>query len=136
MGYIKEKKNASLGYLCSDIKNEGIIIYEKNIAPKNYLYYFINNKNEVYENEKGVMKCKGIYKKALFHQLFINETHDKPIEFDGLKRKHVSLTKNDVENGVGYFSIVSNTNSRTYNKTKWDGMDFKDNVWYPKGYKI
>jgi len=32
MGYIKTKKEAKLGYLCSDIKNEGIIISENNLA--------------------------------------------------------------------------------------------------------
>ena len=35
-GLIKTKKEAELGYLCSDIKNEGVILKEVNLAPKTY----------------------------------------------------------------------------------------------------
>lgn len=34
LGYIKSKKDSQLGYLCSDIDHEGVIISEKNLAPK------------------------------------------------------------------------------------------------------
>jgi hypothetical protein len=37
-GYIKSKENSSLGFLCSDIDNEGIIINELNLAPKVNMY--------------------------------------------------------------------------------------------------
>jgi hypothetical protein len=133
LGYIKDKQNASLGFLCSDIKNEGVIFYEKNIAPKNYYYCYVDNNGDIYENNKGVMKCKGIYKKALKHSLFIDEK-EQELLFDGLKRKHINLTKADKEKGINHFSIISNMNKRTYNKTKWEGMNFDNNTWYPKNF--
>ena len=34
LGYIKPKSESQLGYLCADIDDEGIIINEKNLAPK------------------------------------------------------------------------------------------------------
>jgi len=60
MGYIKPKSECQLGYLCSDIDDEGLIIKEKNIGPKCYLYEFINNKGEIKLNDDAVMKCKSI----------------------------------------------------------------------------
>lgn len=53
-GYIKDKANSELGFLCSDIKNEGIIIWEKNLAPKTYNYEYIDNKTKSsYINKYG-----------------------------------------------------------------------------------
>ena len=42
---IKSKEDASLGYLFSDIDNDGIIFYENNLTPKTYFYEYIDNKN-------------------------------------------------------------------------------------------
>ena len=56
MGMIKTKKEASLGYLCSDIDNEGVIIYENNLAPKTYFYEYIDN--EIFDKDKGTKKVK------------------------------------------------------------------------------
>ena len=61
LGMIKTKHEASLGYLCSDIDNEGIIIYENNLAPKTYIYEYIDNQNDVYDKNKGLntIECGG-----------------------------------------------------------------------------
>ena len=38
-----------------------MIFYEKNLGPKNYIYKYINNENQI----NTVMKTKGIPKKQL-----------------------------------------------------------------------
>ena len=38
-----------------------MIFYEKNLGPKNYIYKYINDNNEI----KTVMKTKGILKKRI-----------------------------------------------------------------------
>lgn len=161
LGMIETKKNASLGYLCSDIKNEGIIIFENNIAPKMYYYESIDNKNDLKLKDLGTMKAKGIpcfdkskplknekdelifdangnitYKRLLTSNLYLNDYSDKDKEltFGGLKRKHRTLTKTDIENGLNHFSIVNNTQTRTFNKTTWTGFDLINNNYYPRGY--
>jgi len=133
-GLIKPKNEASLGYLCSDINNEGVIILEHNLAPKTYTYSYIDNKNEIYDKENGAMKAKGIPKRCLDYKIYDDyETRD-PVKFSGLRRKHLNLTKADIKNGVNLFSIVNNTQQRTFNKTNWGGMILKDNKYFPHGY--
>jgi hypothetical protein len=136
MGYIKEKSNAQLGYLCSDIKNEGLIFYEKNHAPKTYKYDYIDNKGDIKENKSGVMKCKGIPKRCLTEDLYEADAPTE-VEFDGLQKKHKNLTMKDKDNGVAHFSIINTQQKRTFNKTSWSGMTFNeaDQQWYPIGYK-
>ena len=51
-------RNGELGYLSNYILKNGMIFYEKNLGPKNYIYKYINNENEI----KTVMKTKGIPK--------------------------------------------------------------------------
>src|SRR3982751_1875362 len=85
LGYIRSKSDSQLGYLCSDIDGEGIIISEKNLAPKTYKHEYITNNDELFTNDKGVKKCKGIPKKCLKSEYY---DADKPVEveFDGLKK--------------------------------------------------
>jgi hypothetical protein len=163
LGYVKDKKTAELGYLCSDIKNEGIIINEINLAPKSYKYEYINNKNEVKDNNNAVFKCKGIpkhdkskpiyddkgnltfdkdgeinYKKLLTAELYDmeNKNVDRKCTFSGLRKKHINLTKHDKEINLNHFSIVNNVQTREFMKNEWTGMIFKDNLYYPKGYEF
>jgi hypothetical protein len=134
-GLIKPKSEASLGYLCSDVDNEGLIIYENNLAPKTYFYEYIDNNNKIADKENGTMKGKGIPKKVLKHNMY-SDYKEKPqvVEFSGLRRKHKNLTKSDIENKLPYFSIINNTQTRQFMKNEWGGMIFKDNKYYPKGY--
>ena len=137
LGMIKSKEDASLGYLCSDIDNEGIIIYENNLAPKTYVYEYIDNKNDVYDKDKGTKKGKGIPKKCLNNNMYNDyKNKEQIVEFSGLRKKHTNLTKGDIEKGVKLFSIVNNTQTRTFMKSEWKGMDLVDNKYYPKGYKF
>ncbi len=62
MGQILPKEKCKVGFLCSDIKNEEVIINEMNIAPKCYMYEYINNKNELMIEDKATLKCEGIPK--------------------------------------------------------------------------
>ena len=59
---------------------------------------------------------------------------DEDAVVDGLKKKHCKLTKKDIEKGINYFSIVNNHQTRTFNKSEWTNMMFKDNVWLPYGF--
>ena len=55
-GYIVPKDNAKLGYMCSDIDDEGVIIHEKNLAPKTYCYQYLTNKNKLAIDDLVTMK--------------------------------------------------------------------------------
>jgi hypothetical protein len=135
LGYVKEKKDAKLGYLCSDIKNEGLIFYEKNLQPKVYMYEYIDNKGEIKEKECATMKCKGIKKTCLTYDLYYEEKQ-KELEFDGLQKKHKNLTHADVEAGVKHFSVINKHQKRTFNKSSWHGMAYDDKTkeWFPHNY--
>ena len=136
LGMIKSKDEASLGYLCSDIDNEGIIIYENNLAPKTYFYEYIDNKNDIYDKNKATTKGKGIPKKCLNYNMYNNyKDKEQKVEFSGLRKKHINLTKADITKGVHLFSIVNNTQTRTFMKSEWKGMDLINNKYYPKGFK-
>ena len=128
-GLIKTKQEAKLGYLCSDIKNEGVILKEINLAPKTYLYESIGNQDDI----KTTMKCKGIPKKHLKEIDY--ECHGRQIEFCGLKKKTTKLTKEDREKGIALFSVCNSKQTRTFMKNVWTNMTFKDNQYYPFGYE-
>jgi hypothetical protein len=137
LGMIKSKEDSSLGYLCSDIKNEGVIISENNLAPKTYFYEYIDNKNELHIRENGTTKGKGIPQKCLDYKMYSKYTEsEQKITFSGLRKKNINLTKADIKNGVGLFSIVNNTQTRTFMKSNWKGMDLIDNKFYPKGFQF
>jgi hypothetical protein len=57
------------------------------------------------------------------------------VEFSGLRKKHLNLTKADVKKNVPLFSIVNNTQTRTFMKNDWQGMALIENNFYPKGYE-
>ena len=135
LGYGKEKKKAKLGYLCSDIKNEGLIFYEKNIAPKCYTYSYIDNTGMIKENDNAVMKSKGIPKKCLKNEYYMEEYGE--VEFSSLQKKHKNLTQADKEAGVKNFSVINKTQTRTFNKNNWQGMQFDKQTgeWLPYGYE-
>jgi hypothetical protein len=59
---------------------------------------------------------------------------EKPqvVEFSGLRRKHKNLTKSDIEKNLPYFSIINNKQTRTFMKSEWGGMIFKDNKYFQK----
>src|ERR1700722_15372195 len=86
LGYIKSKSESELGYLCSDLDDKGIIIQEKNLAPKSYYYEYINSKDEVKIKENSTMKYKGIPKKCLKYKYY-EEEEAIEVAFDGLKKK-------------------------------------------------
>lgn len=132
-GMIKEKKESKLGYLCSDIDNEGIIFNEINLAPKCYMYEYINNKGEIKEEDMATMKCKGIVKKKLRAELYKQEKKEE-LEFVSLRKKHNKLTSKDEEKGIDHFSIVQTIQKRTFNNSAWQGMDLVGNEWFPKNY--
>ncbi len=182
LGYIKSKNESKLGYLCADINDEGIITKEINLAPKTYIYEYIDKNNYLNgdtpkkrkkENDKiqkirekseniiepddnddikvekqnriekeikdlfvGTMKSKGIPKKCLKFDMYENYENEKQIcKFSGLKRIHKRITSKQREIGIHHFSIINNTQTRTFMAKNWDGFDFKDNQFYPKGYK-
>ena len=128
-GLIKTKKDATLGFLCSDIKNEGFIIDESNLAPKTYIYTYIDSTGKI----DTTYKCKGIPKKDLKKLDF--EKHGRVIPFDSLKKK-IKLTLADRENGVTMFSVCKNKQTRTFMKSEWKGMTYVDNEFYPLGYNF
>tara|TARA_R110002051_G_scaffold3679_2_gene19829 strand:+ start:286 stop:3519 length:3234 start_codon:yes stop_codon:yes gene_type:complete len=124
-GLIDDNK---LGYCSNDIKEEGLIIKEINIAPKVYLYEYITNKGEI----KTTMKCKGIPKNFLQKE-FYSSKEMKPLklykedEKGRLKKiSFKSFSKSDVNEGLTPLSIVVRPMTRTFNKSKWEGAEIDE----------
>jgi hypothetical protein len=132
-GYIVDKAGAKMGYLCSDIKNEGLIISAKYFSPKCYAYEYIDSEGKTCLKNDATMKTKGIPKACLDYDLF--EKGDAAVvKFDGLKRMRANIGAKDKAKGVTAFSIVNATTQRTWNKSTWQGMDKKGDEWFPKGH--
>lgn len=124
LGYIKKKSESKLGYLCSDIADEGLIISEINNGPKCYTYDYINIKNDVIAKEDAIKKCKGIPKKELRYEMYVNDA-PTPVSFEGLRKKHIRLNKKDKE--IGLLHSVSLTHILTELLEKQSGQ-----VWLIK----
>ena len=77
-----------------------------------------------------------IYEGLLSNNLYENYSECEPVKFSGLRKKNINLTKGDIDKGVKLFSIVNNSQTRTFMKSEWKRMDFIDNKYYPKGYKF
>lgn len=138
-GLINEGEEDRLGFLTNDLPDNSIIIREINLGPKAYYYEYIDENNNVYMYQDGVCKMKGIPKKYLDSSLYedeINETFgnmfsEKEISFNSLKKVGLKIVKG---NEGGYFSISNQTQTRTFNKTFWRGMDLIGNDYYPKHF--
>ncbi len=135
LGYIKSKDEAQLGDLTNDIDDEGLIYYEKNLAPKSYNYEYINDNGQIFDNKKSVIKMKGIGKKYLTKEMFdIEKPH--VVKTEGLKKKNKKLNSKDVENGIDYFSVINYEQDKTFYKTQFAPERFINNEWFPVSYKI
>jgi len=151
-GLIKDKNNSKLGYLCSDIKKEGLIIKEINLGPKNYMYEYITNDNKIHRCEDATMKCKGINfdavkfdkndlrtqngnenKKEKIAELYEKEQH-QTMYYTSLKKVHKKISSQDRSNGVENFSIKDITCERTFNKNPFTNMIIKNNLFLPFDY--
>ena len=123
-----------LGQISNDCKEEGKILFEVNLAPKLYMYYYINQLGEF----KTVMKSKGIPYHTLFEELFLNETpttlhftnNFKKVSTRKIdirdKEKNIITDRNELEN----FDIVKVEMERTFLKSDWQGMSLEDNIFY------
>lgn len=121
-----------LGMLSDDAKG-GKIFKEINLAPKLYMYLCLMPNGEI----KTVMKSKGIPTNYLTEKLFIEadelDDEDKCIMMTS-RLKKIGLGRNLQLDWRKYdaFNILSIDMERTFYKTKWEGMDLKDNLWFPK----
>ena len=106
-----------------------MIFYEKNLGPKNYIYKYINNENQI----NTVMKTKGIPKKQLKEEYYNNESGD--VKFNTMKKIKFYVTSREEKNGHTYLSIYNYDMKRTFNKTEWRGRELKGNLYHPIGYK-
>ena len=59
LGVVRDDKE-KLGYLSNDIDDDALIINEKALGPKCYMYEYINRKGEIKIYHNSTMKCKGI----------------------------------------------------------------------------
>lgn len=137
-GYAVKKEDSSLGIMCSDIDNEGIILKEINLCPKNYLYESLDNLGKFDDTEK----CKGIPKdclrKSLYYSVEKDNTFNEKIEMPNrLKKYNISIPKQLKTHGVEHYSIISVDMKRKFNKTKWEGFNLVDGCYYyPHGHRI
>ena len=146
-GLCLPKDDAKLGYMCSDIKKEGIILNARFLAPKCKAYEFINNENGLFIGDNAGITSKGIpvydpkYKNTDYkedHRLLRFEDYDKNepkvCEFNGLKKNGNKLNNTDIEKNVEMFSITNVNQNRTFLLNQWGGFDLKYNKFYPKQY--
>ena len=124
-GLIDDNK---LGYCSNDIKEEGLIIKEINIAPKVYLYEYITNKGEI----KTTMKCKGIPRKFLMKKDYTSKEM-RPMKLYGEdekgRLKKISLktiSQSEISKGLNPLSIIVKPMTRTFNKSKWEGAELDE----------
>lgn len=127
LGLCVPKSEAKLGYLCSDIDGEGLIISEKNVGPKNYTYTYTNDKNKI----DTTRKCKGIPQKKLTDEMYENESGTA--KYLSFQKKHTKLNSVDKSKNLTPFSIVKkDETARDFNKTQYSGMRFDGiNDWFP-----
>ena len=101
------------------------------------MYEYIQNDNKLCIKDNATKKAKGIPRKCLTYDMYHKyEDEEQIVEFSGLKRKHKNLTKSDINNKVDYFSIVNNSQTRTFMKNNWEGFKLVGNLYYPKGYSF
>ena len=106
-----------------------MIFYEKNLGPKNYIYKYINNENQI----NTVMKTKGIPKKQLKEEYYNNEIGK--VKFITMKKIKFHVTSREEKKGHSYLSIYNYKMKRTFNLNQWNGRELKGNIYYPIGYK-
>ena len=143
-GLINEGEEDKLGMLTNDIDDDSIIIREINISPKCYYYEYIDKYGRLHINDDGELKCKGIAKEYLNSELYENEVNEtfgslfseKEITFTSIKKIGTTLTKKNKKDGLGYFNITEQTQTRTFSKTSWGGMILKGEMYYPFGYNF
>lgn len=136
LGFIKDKKNAELGYLCNDIDNNGLIIKEKNLGPKSYMYEYITDDDKLHINECATMKYKGINKDILKPEYYENETPEPLTMNKNFKKVGTIINNPQKELDLTYFDVYYQEIKRTFNKNEWNGFTFKDNQFFPKGYEF
>ena len=122
-------RNGEMGYLSNDIKKNGMIFYEKNLGPKNYIYKYINNENQI----NTVMKTKGIPKKQLKEEYYNNESGE--VKFNTMKKIKFHVTSREEKKGHSYLSIYNYKMKRTFNLNQWNGRELKGSLYYCHGYK-
>ena len=113
----------------NDFKKNAIVIREINYKPKCYYDEILTDEGQI----KYKHKCGGIPQAFLNNEMYINGDQVE-IKMERLKKVHIKPTKKDKENGVKCFAIKEIEMSRTFNKTTWVGMNYKDNIWTPNGF--
>jgi hypothetical protein len=107
-----------------------VIVREINLAPKLYCYWSLSASGIL----KITNKAKGIPKKLLDEQMFVNEKK-KVCEFESLKKIHRKVCNPDKKDGFTEFSIKSVKNTRTFLNSIWEGMSYANGLYYPFGYE-
>jgi hypothetical protein len=116
-GVIVDKKKANMGQVCNDLDNDAIILYEKNLGPKNYMITHIDKNNVI----QTTMKCKGIPRDQLNPKMYVDEKG--VVKFD-------STRKNGFK-GKNKFQIKKTEMTRTMNFNRGDGYNEVTKEWYP-----
>ena len=105
-----------------------MIFYEKNLGPKNYIYKYINNNNEI----KTIMKCKGLPEKYLKEEFYNNEIRE--IEIKKSIKKIYNPTKKEMEDGISKFDLIYTILTRKFNYNPYGGRELIGNYYYPIGF--
>lgn len=127
LGYIRDSE---LGYLCSDIDNDALVVNEVCHASKTYCDEYIDSEGNIYVGDSCKMIAKGIpeedkigpHGKLLQVSMYKNGV---PIlkEFQSFKK----IKK-------GEFCVQTIDSKRTFLKTQYGRMTLYNNRYYPFGY--
>jgi hypothetical protein len=79
------------------------------------------------------MKTKGIPSKCLTYEMF-DTGKATPVTFSGLKKIHSKVNSSQKKAGLTSFSISNCSTTRTWNKSKWSGMELIGEDYVPYGY--
>jgi hypothetical protein len=126
----------NLGELNNDIKKDGIILREVNLAPKLYCYWYINKEGDF----NITNKAKGIPSRLLCPELYEQEINEgekeknKELRWSSIKKIHRKIFSTDKDK-FGHFNMKSVEMSREFCSNSWEGMKLINNKFYPKSFQ-
>ena len=118
-----------LGYLVNDLPNNGIIAREINLDVNRSLVEWINDKDEVFLQEKGQIKLSGCRAGKQDYRMFDS---DKVVKVSWTTEERIlDETKKD-----NAYQVLEKGKTWTYKPSLFKRFNLVDNEWVPPGYEI
>lgn len=136
---LKQYIGSDLGQLSVDTKGKGCIYKAVFLAPKQYMYKWINAKGET----DAVIKCKGIMIKQLQNGKLVTlvtpemyeEKKSVEREIYNIAKRHINLKPSDIRKEIMFGELTKEVVTRTFYKAAWNEQWYNEGEWYPIGYQ-